>query len=131
MNAPVPHAESAPDPLSKAQLFVSQLTAELLLAERLRQVAQEGYAPDHDDRHNAGELAEAAACYCHSADAQMHGVSPEYVPLPREWPWHPNSYKPRSPREDLVRAGALILAELERLSRAEAAKRMAAQGVER
>ena len=33
-------------------------------AERYRQVHEEGYGDDHDSRHDSGELARAAACYC-------------------------------------------------------------------
>lgn len=33
------------------------------------------------------------------------------------WPWPSKWWKPKSQRRDLVRAGALILAEIERLDR--------------
>lgn len=32
-------------------------------AERERQKAVEGWTPEHDDKHNAGQLGLAAACY--------------------------------------------------------------------
>lgn len=38
-----------------------------VLAERARQIAVEGWTPDHDDAHAKGELAQAAACYAHEA----------------------------------------------------------------
>jgi hypothetical protein len=79
--------------------------------ERRRQQASEGYEPEHDDEQVRGELAYAAACYALSG-----AQHPERVP--GIWPWQPGAFKPKSRREDLVRAGALILAEIERLDRA-------------
>lgn len=38
------------------------------------------------------------------------------------WPWDESWWKPTNRRRDLVKAGALILAEIERLDRAEAPK---------
>ena len=37
--------------------------------------------------------------------------------LRRWWPWSLDWWKPKDPRRDLVRAGALIVAEIERLDR--------------
>jgi hypothetical protein len=34
------------------------------------------------------------------------------------WPWDRAYWKPRGPRNNLVKAGALILAEIERIDRA-------------
>jgi hypothetical protein len=87
--------------------------------ERMRQVRQEGWSPEHDDTHSAGELAAAAACY--AASAKGHG----FILLdraPSRWPWSADWWKPTSRRRDLVKAGALIVAEIERLDRATAAK---------
>ncbi|WP_423454343.1 hypothetical protein [Ottowia sp. VDI28] len=81
-----------------------------VLAERLRQINVEGWTPDHDDEeHLPDELALAAASYV-CADA---GDAP-----PAIWPWDRNWWKPRDRRRNLVKSGALILAELERLDRA-------------
>jgi hypothetical protein len=79
--------------------------------ERRRQQASEGYEPEHDDEYVRGELAYAAACYALSGARH-----PEKVP--GIWPWQQSAFKPKSRREDLVRAGALVLAEIERLDRA-------------
>ena len=83
-----------------------------LLAERLRQVDDEGWSPEHDDQHAVGELAAAAACYCHPEPCMddTRGV-------PFSWPWVRRWWKPTDRRRDLVKAGALILAEIERLDR--------------
>ncbi|PKR54432.1 hypothetical protein [Thalassospira marina] len=90
-----------------------------VLAERNRQVSVEGWAPEHDDAHDQGEIAIAAACYAapHTGDEDTPRAS-----MLRWWPWTSSWWKPSSRRRDLVKAGALILAEIERLDRAEALK---------
>jgi hypothetical protein len=82
-----------------------------VLAERVRQVEVEWWAPEHDDLHIDGELAEAAAAYASEAAHSWGGV-------PGGWPWAAKWWKPGTPRRNLVKAGALILAEIERLDRA-------------
>jgi hypothetical protein len=79
-------------------------------AERRRQVEAEGWTPEHDDEHGAGEMAAAAACYALNAA----GCGCEVA---RNWPWDGSWWKPTTSRRDLVKAGALILAEIERLDR--------------
>lgn len=106
----------------KAQAQAAELTnaARDVLAERQRQIEKEGWTPKHDDEHNGEEMALAAVCYllCYAKP------QPEWLPYggdkkpPRWWPWDEADWKPKGPRRDLVRAGALILAELERLDRA-------------
>ena len=80
-------------------------------AERRRQIEAEGWTPEHDDEHGAGEMAAAAACYALNAA----GCGCEVA---RNWPWDRSWWKPSTARRDLVKAGALILAEIERLDRA-------------
>ena len=87
--------------------------------ERERQMQVEGWTPEHDDTHSCGEMADAAACY---ASPAPWGVNPASVPPPQLWPWHASWWKPRDRRRNLVRAAALIVAEIERLDRARAAK---------
>lgn len=82
-----------------------------VLAERQRQMSAEGWAPEHDDEHDNGQLASAASCYALFADAQGFSV-------PAHWPWSGSWWKQSGQRRDLVKAGALILAEIERLDRA-------------
>lgn len=86
-----------------------------IVAERLRQVSVEGWSPEHDDNHSCGELADAAACY---ASPAPHGVRPQSVEPPAMWPWSREWWKPKDRRSNLVRAAALIVAEIERLDRA-------------
>lgn len=84
-------------------------------AERRRQIEAEGWTPEHDDEHNGGELADAAACYALWAGGINPGNWREF------WPWAPEWLKHSEPRRMLVKAAALILAEIQRLDRAAAA----------
>jgi len=84
-----------------------------VVTERRRQVEEEDWSPSHDDEHGHGELAKAAACY--ALHTEPVGNVGDYL---RFWPWGGDSWKPKDRRRNLVRAGALILAEIERLDRA-------------
>lgn len=84
-----------------------------VLAERRRQVEKEGWTPASDDKYTANELAQAAAAYLITNDPRMQ---PGWIP--GNWPWSVEWWKPTTPRRNLVKAGALILAEIERLDRA-------------
>ncbi|MFY3630976.1 hypothetical protein ACOTFH_30475 [Achromobacter xylosoxidans] len=86
-----------------------------VLAERQRQISVEGWTPEHDDRHTTGALATAAGCYAMFTLAYPPGDPVSF------WPWSPSWWKPSDEsRRNLVKAGALILAEIERLDRAAA-----------
>ncbi|MER1088167.1 hypothetical protein AAA628_01370 [Pseudomonas aeruginosa] len=90
-------------------------------AERRRQITAEGWTPEHDDEHADGQMAQAAGCYALHAggigtdwpDGRQNGAA-------LFWPWDKDSWKPTTPRRDLVKACALALAEIERLDRAAA-----------
>lgn len=118
-----------------SSVVVGQLSmaARDVLAERQRQKSQEGWTPEHDDEHANGSMALAAACY--AMFASVSDSQRQVTDLPAElakdgnavpgwmawleiWPWDRKWWKPKNPRRDLVRAGALILAEIERLDRA-------------
>lgn len=95
----------------------SRILAEIA-NERRRQIDAEGWSTESDDRYRSkGELAAAAACYARNASGVEPYISdPDHVPLehwfPIEWKWNP-----KDPRRDLVRAAALLVAEIERLDR--------------
>ena len=94
-----------------------------ILAERRRQITEEGWTPEHDDQYQHGELILAAGGYAaYAADEASHWAAlrrrEKGVPPP-SWPWPAEWWKPTTRRRDLVKAGALIVAELERLNRAE------------
>lgn len=86
-----------------------------VLAERQRQVKKEGWTQAHDDEHADGSLAAAAACYAIVSVPSRRGDVPISL-----WPksWSPSWWKPDTPRRNLEKAGALILAEMERIDRA-------------
>jgi hypothetical protein len=105
--------------------------ATLIMLERRRQKREEGYGHEHDDAHVEGEMADAGATYAEIAAFQTRGMdeTPEAIiarwksepgkmfPM---WPWSEESFKPSAdPIKNLVRAGALIAAEIDRLQRAE------------
>lgn len=94
-----------------------------IAAERRRQMEAEGWTPEHDDDHEHGQLASAAASYASPDD-----FDPKHIPLrsepvgrvsvPSAWPWDGQWWKPTDRRRDLIKAAALIVAEIERLDRA-------------
>lgn len=100
----------------------------LIAAERDRQKHEEGWTLEHDDQHTIGELARAAACYAippswREVKTGGVGVHVVYSVVYALWPaaWSLNWFKP-TPQDrirELVKAGALIVAEIERLARAE------------
>lgn len=112
----------SPDDVTRAQIDV--------LNERIRQQDDEGWTAEHDDGHTMGEMPLAALCYTMNAIvyAQMRaaGIPVETLaeksaaaPVPERWPWDKSWWKPAGQRRNLVKAAALIIAEIERLDRAE------------
>lgn len=85
-----------------------------LLAERARQITHGWTAGNDDMMHAKGEIATAAGLYALYAHAPANNAN-EYAPP--HWPWHPTWWKPTTPRRNLEKAGALVLAEMERLDR--------------
>lgn len=81
-----------------------------VVAERERQVTAEGWTPEHDDSHPAGQMATAGICYAAMWAADDTAAA--------DWPWDPEWWKPKDRLRDLVRAGALIAAEADRDVRA-------------
>ncbi len=119
---------------------------ELIAAERRRQLDQEGWDDEHDDEHTDGSLALAAVCY--AAPIKLYGLV-EYAggpvfcdPWPESWDicWDkrfrygerrtnpgntvpdPVTYTEDERLDLLVKAGALIAAEIDRLLRAKGKK---------
>ena len=93
--------------------------AELIAAERQRQIDVEGYTAEHDDEHEMGELAAAAMCYTQTAvDGEIREVGSEE--FYREWwPFEEIYWKPSDTVRNLVKAGSFIAAEIDRLQRNE------------
>ena len=94
------------------------------LIERERQ-KKEGFSFKHDDAHIRGELASAAAYYTkHAAtgfifeqDGDDWKRYQNMWPQNMAFPWDGERFKPKNPRRDLIKALALIIAEIERLDR--------------
>lgn len=108
-----------------------------IAAKRQRQIDHHGYSSTHDDGHSDGEIAMAAACYAapeliftkdERANATIYGDP---------WPWDqkydkrpffgntlrdPAKTSDKVRRDLLLTAGALIVAEIERLDRMEKTK---------
>lgn len=108
--------------------------AALIAAERRRQIEKEGRTADHDDRWNhRDQLARAAACYAMPEPIYVRRERPgppDEVAYVSPWPTTVNASDRghalinwRRPEADritqLVRAGALIAAEIDRLQRLE------------
>ena len=103
---------------------------ELITEERQRQITKEGYTPIRDEAHDHRELASAASSYVSHYVARawtfnnelgMPGITDGPFTyrsrMPDSWPWDEESWKPKNPLYDLVRAGALIAAEIDRVQR--------------
>lgn len=87
--------------------------------ERRRQIVEKGWTLEHDDQHTEGEIAEAGAWYALTPEHRqwLEGNDISF------WPWdigtgQPTTFKPGDRRRDLIKAAALIIAEIERLDRA-------------
>lgn len=95
-------------------------------AERVRQVSVEGWSAEHDDKHDRAELARAAASYLmnYIAGQTWFALSSQVrATVAWLWPWSHDWWKPAepaTPRRDLIKAGALVLAQIERDDRAAA-----------
>jgi len=115
--------EPSPAQQSGATLKVLQDVVE----ERARQILREGFGPSHDDQHYDFSMAKAASVYAACASVgtsdravmDQHGLRGTPGKLQELWPisWDISWLKPVSRRRDLIKAAALIIAEIERLDR--------------
>jgi hypothetical protein len=102
-----------------------------IAAERERQTMRERYDAGHDAKHSPGCLARAGAAYALLAgESRVFSINEtrsggqcvvrvfnEHL-AEQLWPWDDDSFKPKDARRNLVRAAALIVAEIERMDRA-------------
>lgn len=114
---------------------------ELIRRERARQVQKEGWTPEHDDEHDDDSLVLAAICY--AAPRRLYTRSEFATGMEFDDPWpvswaerwdrrakygdgpecgngiaDPSTYTHEERIDLLVKAGALIAAEIDRLRRA-------------
>ena len=115
---------------------------ELIVSERIRQLEKEGWTAEHDDAHTDGSLAMAAVCFATpvliykllKVDGETSVIDPWPDGWDKKWdrryyfpfsPYHsqmvpePGSYSKQHRIDLLVKAGALIAAEIDRLQRRE------------
>ena len=107
------------------------ISIDLITKERRLQITEKKYDDKHDDYHDKGELLQAAKCYieyvCLNSKI-MDNTNDSYVnnlkiyrsgKRPENWPpqFDKDSWNPDSPIRDLVKAAALIAAEVDRRMR--------------
>lgn len=113
------------DPKERSEIQDKELPPtglELIIAERERQITQEGWTAEHDDSHLDYDLSTAGGCYALHCLLIKH---PNYQMffdkiLSYFWPWEHTWWKPTTPNDpirQLAKAGALIAAEIDRLQR--------------
>ena len=103
--------------LTKGTIMDQQNAIALIAAERQRQIHLEKWDSGHDDEHDEDQLALAGASYalpCYRRIGCTHDRS-----IPDTWPWSRECWKPTPGNRvrELVKAGALIAAEIDRLQR--------------
>lgn len=89
--------------------------------ERDRQIKAEGYSLERDDKYLNQQLPAAAASFVAHARGQ-------HVLATSLWPWAPKSWKPKTERNSLIKAAALLIAEIERRDRLDAEHGLEAWG---
>ena len=95
-----------------------------VLNERKRQINSEGWTIEHDDEHTSHGMAIAAACYALANIRSSLRVQTVDVTDLWKWTgWGLKWFKPKDNRRNLVRAAALLIAELDRIDRAEIRKK--------
>lgn len=98
-------------------------------SERMRQIEEEGYGAASDDSFDGGRLAAAGACYGIHAAWTLSEASKgqDLTGLPAWWPMDASGWKPTDPRTNLVKAAALIIAEIDKFDRKVAASKTETQ----
>lgn len=96
----------------------------LIAKERKRQIREEGWTTEHDREHNPEDLPLAGSCYAEDAARNLalmsNGLALRSQGTPTSWPWDNKWWKPTpyDPVRQLVKAGALIAAAIDRIGEA-------------
>jgi len=94
--------------------FVNTSAYEMIKEERWRQIHEEHRTAEIDDHHIKCELLLAATTYENCIyTKEIHGEIVAAI----TWPWHKKWFKPKNHVANLVRAGALVEAEIDRINR--------------
>ena len=88
----------------------------LIQTERLRQIEVEGWTPEHDDTHADGEMLAAAIIYLWWGTDKTASIDPA-TGVPFGFPWDKKWWKPKHRFANVMRAGALCMAETARRRR--------------
>lgn len=94
-----------------------------IAAERERQLTAEGFSRESDQEYLRGELAKAATAYVQLAAMDLEAGTRDHIAWhgpAAVWPWAPEWWRPVDARRDLVRAGALIAAQIDLIDSAKA-----------
>lgn len=84
-------------------------TMQEVAMERRRQIGELGHTLDNDLAYNGfGMCALGAIAYAMTAVGYPHETAEE------KWPWTGAGFKPKSTERDLIRAAALLIAEMDR-----------------
>lgn len=93
----------------------------MIADERARQINEEGFHEARDASYIDGELMRAAFSYLMVPIARAEGEDDSVDNLPEGlWPWDKQWWKPGDDIRCLVKAGALIAAEIDRRLMADA-----------
>lgn len=84
-----------------------------VIDERENQITVKGWTLEHDDQYSEYELLHASLCYIAENIPNLNCKNDI------KWPWDDYYFKPTSKRKNLIKAAALIIAEIERLDRLE------------
>ena len=109
---------------------------ELIAKERKRQIEEEGWSLEHDDRLTDGSLAAAAVCYATPERVYVRKKVDHDILFADPWLWtetwdkrleygdvsipgipDPSTYSAKERIDLLIKAGALIAAEIDRIQR--------------
>lgn len=91
-------------------MTTTETVLRLIRAERDHQIAK-GYGPDHDGTHTADELLQGASAFLLFAQG---GTRENCL---TDWPFEEQAFRPNNRLDAIVKATAMLVAELERRER--------------
>ena len=106
--------------LSAGTLFsIAQAALTSIAEERDYQERMKGFTPARDDAYTDNQLIRAACAYAvHATHEAQSGCELTHTCVMGMWPWSPATFSNCNRRRALVKAAALLVAEIERIDRA-------------